>query len=497
MKRMLMNNLGLKLLSVVFAVMLWFIVVAIDDPVITQSFSPIRVTMLNEDAVTSKDKVYKIEDNSDIISITVKAKRSVIDKLSADNFTATADMEKNIKFDNLVGIDVTCSNRNIKTTDITKSRENVVISIEDASTEQFNVIVTTTEDEAAGYVVGTAIPERSLIQIEGPASVISQIKRVVAKASVTGWNSDGTVRCELELLDENGKPVDDTYLDYYGKKEGIAVHITMLKTKVVPLKVEYSGEPADGYSFQKLSYKPETIEIAGTSVDIGKVYSVYIPKEAVVLTGMTESTQLMVDITPYLPAGIRLKDSDESSVAVSIEIEKKQGKTVKIPVEDIGLQNLPRGLEVDFGELKETEIIVMGTSAELTELNVDDIAVTLDLEEFSKEGTYTKVLDVTLPGTYSLMGEVEVEFELVKANTDSEDKDSEDKNDTGNDTGSGESNNGTGNSGNSGSESNSGNAGGTGNTDTNTSGNQGETGTGNGTGSSSDDNKDNNTEGTE
>lgn len=510
MKKMLMNNLGLKLLSVVFAIMLWLIVVAIDDPVITQSFSPIRVTMLNEDAVTDKDKVYKIEDNSDIISITVKAKRSIIDKLSAENFTATADMEKNIKFGNLVGIDVTCNNRNIKSTDITKSRENVVISIEDASSEQFNIIVTTTEDEGAGYVVGTAIPERSLIQIDGPASVIAQIKRVVAQAKVTGFNSDRTVRCDLQLLDESGNKVDTTYLDYYGKTEGIDVHITMLKTKVVPLKVEYSGTPADGYSFQGISYKPETIEIAGTSADIASVSAVYIPEEAVDITGMSESTQLTVDITPYLPMGIRLKDPDEASVAVSVELEKKQGKTVKIPVNDIGLQNLPRGLGADYGDLDEVEIIVMGTSAELAQLNVDEIAVTLDLEGLTKEGSYTKVLTVTLPGTYTLMSDVEIDFKLVKATTGSEDKvnnsDTDNKGNTGNsNTGSNTGNN-TGNntgsnagsstsgSGNSGSTGNSGNAGTSGdNTSNNNDGSSTETGDG----GSSDDNKDNNTEETE
>ena len=79
MKKMLTNNLGLKLLSIVSAVMLWLIVVNIDDPVTYQDFSSIRVAMLNEDAVTDKDQVYRVEDNSDLINIRVWAKRSVLD----------------------------------------------------------------------------------------------------------------------------------------------------------------------------------------------------------------------------------------------------------------------------------------------------------------------------------------------------------------------------------------------------------------------------------
>ena len=155
MRKMLTNNLGLKLLSIISAVMLWLIIVSINDPVMSQDFTGIRVTMLNEDAVTDKDKVYRIEDNSDFISIKVRAKRSELQKLSSEDFIATADMEKSIKFDNLVGIEVTCSNRNVKTTDITKSRENVVISVEDASSEQFNVGVNQSGTEGEGYKVGT------------------------------------------------------------------------------------------------------------------------------------------------------------------------------------------------------------------------------------------------------------------------------------------------------------------------------------------------------
>jgi len=418
MKKMLTNNLGLKLLSMVFAAMLWLIVVSIDDPVIYQEFSPVRVTMLNEHAVTSKDKVYKIEDNSDIISVRVQAKRSVINKLSAENFTATADMEKNIKFDNLVGIEVTCSNRNVKAADITKSRENVVISIEDASSEQFNVVVKQNGTPGSGYVVGTAVPERSLIRIDGPSSVIAKIKRVEAEIDVTGFTSDRTQRCSLRVLNSDGEPLDTTYLEYTGKTEGMDVHVTMLRTKEVPLRVGYVGTPAEGYSFQGLSYKPETIKIAGTAADIAVISAIIIPDEAIDIEGITESLQQSVEITAYLPAGIRLVDEADAAVAVVAEIEKKQGKTIRIPVTDIELQNLRRGLKVDFGELEETEIIVIGTSTELAELNGDEVIVNLDLDDYSRAGTYVGMLDVILPDNYTLMNEVEIEFELVKAGTE-------------------------------------------------------------------------------
>ena len=200
MKKMLTNNLGLKLLSVIGAIMLWLIVMNIDDPYTYRDFSPIQVTMLNENVVTDQGKVYKIEDGSDVISIRVWGKKSVLRELDITDFTATADMQKNIKYNDLVGIEVTCSNKNIRSADINLSRENVVISVEDASSEQFNVVVKQNGKVADGYMIGTALPEQSLIQINGPASVIAKIKRVEVEIKTTGVNSDRTIHGKLNVL---------------------------------------------------------------------------------------------------------------------------------------------------------------------------------------------------------------------------------------------------------------------------------------------------------
>ncbi len=415
MKKMLTNNLGLKLLSIVAAAMLWLIVVNIDDPVTYQDFSSIRVTMLNEDAVTDKDQVYRVEDNSDLINIRVWAKRSVLNKLSAEDFTATADMEKNIKFGNLVGIEVSCSNRNVRTADIAKSRENVVISIEDAASELFNVVVRQSGQPDDAYVVGTALPEQSLIEIRGPASVVARINRVQADLNVTGFNSDRSEICALTILDSNGAQVDTTYLEYAGKTEGMKVMVTMLRKKDVRLKPAYTGTPSSDYSFKNIFAKPETVKIAGTTADISKIMEIEIPEDEININGIEEDTQFVVDITKYLPDNIRLVNEADAMVTVVVELERKQGKGVKIPVSEIELKNLSRGMKIDFGNLKEIEVVVKGTSAELESLNEEEVKVALDLSDYTKAGDYTGTADVTLPENYGLMEDVEIEFTLTRA----------------------------------------------------------------------------------
>lgn len=108
------------------------------------------------------------------------------------------------------------------------------------------------------------------------------------------------------------------------------------------------------------------------------------------IDGIMEDTQVNVDVTKYLPENIRLANDKDASVAVQVTLEKKQGKTLQIPVSEIELLNEPRGLTVSFGDLEAVEIIVRGTSAQLAELKEKDIKVSLNLEQYTKTGNYKK-----------------------------------------------------------------------------------------------------------
>ena len=57
MWRKLTHNWGLKLGSVIFAIMLWIIVTNINDPVLTYKVYNVPVTITNTDAITSKGEV--------------------------------------------------------------------------------------------------------------------------------------------------------------------------------------------------------------------------------------------------------------------------------------------------------------------------------------------------------------------------------------------------------------------------------------------------------
>ena len=91
----LVNNIGYKILAVVFAFILWLVVYNIDDPNKTVRFST-NVTVENESAVTDMNKCYEVLNGTNTVTFSVTAKRSVINKLEDTDFTATADMNRMI-----------------------------------------------------------------------------------------------------------------------------------------------------------------------------------------------------------------------------------------------------------------------------------------------------------------------------------------------------------------------------------------------------------------
>ena len=99
------NNMWMKILSVVIAVLIWLFVANTNDPVITKRFYSIPVKITNEDALTKRGYAYEILDGEEV-NITVKGKSSIVRSMGITDFQAVADFSKLSKVD-AVPIDVT------------------------------------------------------------------------------------------------------------------------------------------------------------------------------------------------------------------------------------------------------------------------------------------------------------------------------------------------------------------------------------------------------
>jgi len=85
--------MGLKLLSLLFSVVLWLVVVNIADPEATKTFS-VPVNIQNKEVIEQMGKVPDVIGDTDIAVFSISGPRSYVEEMNADDFTVTADLSQ-------------------------------------------------------------------------------------------------------------------------------------------------------------------------------------------------------------------------------------------------------------------------------------------------------------------------------------------------------------------------------------------------------------------
>ena len=84
----LTNNIGLKIISVLFSIVLWLVVVNVADPDGTKSFS-VPVEILNKNVIEEMGKVPDVLGDTDIAVFYITGPRSYVEAMNADDFKVT------------------------------------------------------------------------------------------------------------------------------------------------------------------------------------------------------------------------------------------------------------------------------------------------------------------------------------------------------------------------------------------------------------------------
>lgn len=416
MKERLMNNIGLKILAFLIAGLLWLTVVNIDNPITDQTYKNIPVSVINAEVLASEEtpKTYQIVDDTQTVDVTVKAKRSVLSKIEAKDIVAVADM-KELTLNTQIPIQVTVKGHEYK--EAYSNPRNLQIKLEDEETKKFPIVPKTTGTVRDGYVLGsvTAVPEQ--VSIRGPKSVVETISKVEAKVNVSGLSQDMLMKSELKLYDQDNEEIDQTLLSNNLGTEGVSINIELFRTKKIPLEFDTSQiQAADGYEFSKITYEPQEISISGEQRALRKVDKIEIPASALEMNDIKEKTEKIVDISSYLPEEIELADENAGSVVVTVFVEKDGAKTFEITPGAITVDNLTKGLVLDYKTADALEVQVRGPKDALEGIKINE-SVSIDLKAYVEPRIYDVPVTVKLPEHCTLEKPVTVSIELKELET--------------------------------------------------------------------------------
>lgn len=256
-KKKITDNLSLKIMSVAVAVVVWLIVVNIDNPVGTNYYTITNVELINKEYVESSDTIGKMcmpEENQDTVRVAITADKKTRDKIRVSDISAVADLQQAVSLDTnpvMVPITVTCSVSGIGPGDIKVTPQNLSVNLDEKETQEFVVNVIRGDTKPGkDYEVGslTANPEK--VRITGPKSLVNKIDKVNAAIELNGKTQDFTQEVTLSIIDKNQEALSDSEMNSLRIENNAQVIVTAKLWKIrqgVKISAGYVGTPAEGY----------------------------------------------------------------------------------------------------------------------------------------------------------------------------------------------------------------------------------------------------------
>ena len=407
LKMSLTNNIGLKFLAVLIALVLWLAIVNVNDPEKTITVSNIPISVTNESAITSRDMVYNVK-SEQYLNITVSGKRSIVSNLSAEDFRATASLKELSKV-NSIPVDVTTKNASLgrKITIVKQSAQTILVDVENVEEKDFtDLVVEYTGKVADGYVAGLSSMSTDEVTVKAPTSIIDKIKKVAVRCSLDGTNTNISKKCPVILYDKNDKEIKSDEIELSDKK--IRVNVNVLRAKQVPISTinkDELGKPADGYVVDDVILSSDSITVYGSEESLDSIESLDIQDDIDVSDAKGDVTQ-NIDVTGKLPKGLSV--SGESTITVKVLIKKLITRTFEYDASEVSLNDLSSDLDVQL-VTKKVKVTLQGEEEIISQLTKDDMAISADLGKV-KEGTTTVHVDVAVPDNTTLMNNVTIKI---------------------------------------------------------------------------------------
>lgn len=421
-KRKITDNIPLKIMSVAVAVVLWLIVVNIDNPIGTNYYTINDVELINKEYVESSDTIGKMcmpEQNQDSIKIAITASKKIRDKIKVTDISAVADLQQAVSLDTnpvMVPITVTCSVPGVSSNDIKVTPQNLSVNLDEKETQEFVVNVSRGDTKPGkDYEVGslTANPEK--VRITGPKTLVNKIDKVNATIELDGNTQDFTQDVNLTIIDKNQEALSDSEMNSLRIENNAKVVVTARLWKIrqgVGISASYVGTPADGYEVGSVKTVPDTISVAGSTEGLESLAEnnnvITIPADSIDISGESKDVEKKISLNNLLPDNVKLTSDSSEDVWVTVNILPVGSKEFDIPTKNIDVKNKPDDLQVTF-ETAQIELRIKSDTKNMDDLDAKkDIKLSIDLDG-KKEGNYEVPVKVVLPDGYETVEDVTTE----------------------------------------------------------------------------------------
>lgn len=434
-KRKLTDNLSLKIMSVAIAIVVWLIVVNIDNPVGTNYYTITDVELINKEYVESSDTIGKMcmpEENQDSVRVAITASKKIRDRIRLSDITAVADLQQAVSLDTdpvMVPITVTCLASGVLPSDIKITPQNLTVNLDEKETQEFVVNVSKGDTKPGkDYEVGslTASPEK--IRITGPKTLVNKIDKVNATIALDGNTEDYTQEVNLTIYDKNQEALSESEMNSLRIENNAKVVVTAKLWKIrtgVKIAAGYVGTPAGGYQVGSVKTVPDTISVAGNTEGLESLSEndnmITIPADRIDISGESKDVERKISLKNLLPDNVKLTSDSSEDVWVTVSILPVGSQEFNLPTKNIEVKNKPDNLQVTF-ETAQIALRIKSESEDLEDLNInEDVKAEIDLKD-KEAGNYKVPVKLSLPDGYEMVEDVYTEVVISPASVSDESK---------------------------------------------------------------------------
>lgn len=366
----LANNLGLKMLSLLLAILLWNYVISSDQS-ITRPKTLFNLTgFVTGTSALNDNKLALAEDPSGAltgIAVTVQAPQANYSRVTSENVQVTLDLS-NVRSAGTQRVPLRATSAFGRVQSITP--ESVSLTFENLDSRNVAVISTLTGDsEDYWYNVSRTNP--SMLTVSGAASVVQSIASARVVADVSSLTSSSISALPYVLLDSSEQVISQEMLNC--STSSISVSVDVYPCRDIPISTDpgnlVTGQPAPGYVLKSVTVQPETIQVAAEADLLDGLTELMI--EPVSIEGASQSFSAKTSIS-------RLSDfknisSEQVYVNVNIAEETIDGYVDNVIVLFSGKSdNLMASYEP-------VGVYVSGPRSQVEQLQNDGISLTVDV----------------------------------------------------------------------------------------------------------------------
>ncbi|MBU5669154.1 hypothetical protein KQI68_04775 [Peptoniphilus sp. MSJ-1] len=258
------KSFAMKVLSIIFAIILWSYVRSEANFVTTMNYRGIDVTYEGLSNLKNKNLTI-ISPKSQTVDVKLQGYNSYMRNANRDGVSAKVDLSNLTEGEHSVPVNVSYIDLGITVTNV--SPRSIPFKIDKIVEDTFDVTINTINKPEKGLSVGE-ISNSEQIKISGPSTVVSKISKVESVIDTAELTETSTVNAEIVAYDDTGKALEGLTMT----PSTLKVEVPILKSKNVPVTLNITENSIkDGYQYK---IEPNSITIRGNTDVIESINSI-------------------------------------------------------------------------------------------------------------------------------------------------------------------------------------------------------------------------------